>query len=189
MKKFAQILPGQSTIHGVFEYEEAPNFHPDAGTFIDVTDLQPVPFGGWTYDDGVFSAPAGQQEPTYLYAHVELSGGDGLDPAGIEVNSEAGLAVTITIRASENPLSPVIDAFSGKWRVHLRSSDGRIYDIVGLNFINGAVSAVYPVARAAKRGPAVCQMLESDLTPVIVGGVEYRFRLVGDTTFKVYEDA
>ncbi|MBW2366356.1 MAG: hypothetical protein JRH15_00570 [Deltaproteobacteria bacterium] len=124
----------------------------------------------------------------FLYAHIEYSGGDGLTPPGLEIGSSPNLDVTITIRATDDPGSPVIDKFSGKWRAALRNSDGNVYDIVGLNFVEGVVNASYKTSRAAKRGSAICRLLESDLTAVSVGNVEYRFRIVGDTTFKVYED-
>jgi len=50
------------------------------------------------------------------------------------------------------------------------------------------VDASYKTTRAAKRGPAICRLCESDLTAVRLGKIEYLFKIVGNTTFKVYED-
>jgi len=70
----------------------------------------------------------------------------------------------------------------------LRNSDAQVYDIVGLNLVKGVVNASYKTTPAAKRGSAICQLCESDLTAMEVGKIEYRFKIVGDTTFKVYEN-
>jgi len=111
-----------------------------------------------------------------------------LTPLGLEIGSLPNLDVTIAIRATEDPASAIIDKLSGNWRVAIRNSNGQVYDIVGLNFVNGVVNASYKTTRAAKRGPGICRLLESDLTTVRVGKVEYWFKIVGDTTFKIYED-
>lgn len=149
--------------------------------------LDPLPAVGWTANtDGSYSPPA---TINYLYAHIAMTGGDELDPPGIEMVTGDDLTISIAVRLGADPASTLVSVFSGKWRIAIRTSDGNIYDIVGTTFTAGEAVAVYTVVRAAKLGPAVCRILESDLIPVSVGPTEYHFKLIGDTEFKVYEDA
>jgi len=55
---YAQILPAvPDKVFWVGEYDEVPNFHADAGTFIDITDLDPQPKETWDHDNGAFLSP------------------------------------------------------------------------------------------------------------------------------------
>lgn len=126
----------------------------------------------------------------YLYAHIEFSGGDGLDPIGIETSEGDDLAITVTIMDGEDSdTANTVTALSGKWRFTLRNEAGGIYDVIGATFSEGVAAVTYKGTRAEKRGPAIVSFLESDLTTASVGDVEYKFHIVGDTTFKAYEDA
>lgn len=125
-----------------------------------------------------------------LWLHIQLSGGDGIDPVGIETNTSPDIIGVATIRGSGNPASPVVQAFSGKWRVTLRQSDGRIYDVIAITFDKGVANFLYRRTRASKRGPGVVHLLPSDLEPVRYGNAVYTLQLAGaEPVFKVYEDA
>ena len=53
--KYAQIL--NEKVHWVGNYDKKPNFHPKAGKFIDITDLETQPKEGWEYENKSFIQP------------------------------------------------------------------------------------------------------------------------------------
>ena len=53
--KYAQIL--NEKVHWVGNYDKKPNFHPKAGKFIDITDLETQPKEGWEYENESFIQP------------------------------------------------------------------------------------------------------------------------------------
>jgi len=57
MAKYAQILPGTEKVHWIGEYAQAPNFHADAGQFINIDGVNPEPKEGWDYISGQFLSP------------------------------------------------------------------------------------------------------------------------------------
>lgn len=184
MRRFAKIKEGIVSNIGAF-----PNDAPLPDGWVDITNLQDTVGPMWTYDGSSFSAPVTKTEgPLSLYFHVSITGGDGADPIGFEVNSNQSLDCSITLRATKDPASQIISTFSGKWRVNLRDSQGAIHDIVGIRFIDGIAKFSYPASRAAKRGPAIVNILEEDFLPVEVGGKTYKLGMANPFEVKFYED-
>jgi len=58
MGTYAQLLPGaEDKVFWIGDYAEAPNFHADAGTFVEITGMDPMPQEGWDHDNGSFLSP------------------------------------------------------------------------------------------------------------------------------------
>lgn len=65
--KFAQILQGK--VHWIGEYDSPPDFHSNAGLFVEIEDEQIKE--GWSYDMGVFIAtPA--LDPITIISNTDL---------------------------------------------------------------------------------------------------------------------
>lgn len=54
-KTFAQIIGGK--VYWIGNFDTPPQFHPNAGQFIDITSLSPQPKEGYLYDGTNFSPP------------------------------------------------------------------------------------------------------------------------------------
>ena len=124
--------------------------------------------------------------PTYIepdtdiFYHISITGGDGGNPIGILNDGVSSAQMSIDVKNTAGDLLP----FAGDWRVMLRNSDGFEYDIVGITFADGHVEFDYTTTGDT----AIVSLLESDLTPVNIGGLTYTPHLVGDLTFKVYRE-
>ena len=118
----------------------------------------------------------------YLYIHIGMADGDGLDPIGIINNGTDKITITATFRSGTEPNSSVITAVTGmSWRVSIRNNVD-IYDIIMIPFINGVATVNYTTTGL----PGICSISESDLEQITVGDTIYVLKIIGDTTFKVY---
>ena len=133
---------------------------------------------------GTFTITSGQTWTSlgYLYLHVGMVDGDGKDPIGIVNNGTDSMAVTITFRATASPTSTVITAVNDSWRVLIRDSDGAIYDVILITFVNGVATFTYKTTNR----PAVCTMQESDMEIITLGSDNYKLKLVAEPKFTIY---
>jgi hypothetical protein len=135
---------------------------------------------GQTYLNGNFI-----DSPDYsLYLHINLTDGDGEEPIGILNDGIDSLHVNAIFRQTSESSSQILTMINNYWRVVIRDSDGLIYDIVKVTFVNGVADLYYKTTNK----PAICNLLEKDLNemPVIFNTIQYTIKIVGDTKFKVY---
>jgi len=134
---------------------------------------------------GELELPLCQEPCVNVYYHIELSGGDSMEPIGIVNDGAMSVDVVITARTGADPASPIFELINGKpWRVAMRNSDGMVYDIVKINFDNSGMAAFsYKTTGAA----AIVSIDEKDLS-VLQDGVELQGHIVGDNSFKVYRE-
>jgi len=94
------------------------------------------------------------------------------------------ISISAAFRETEDPASNILAMINGMWRVVIRDSDRLVYDIIGVNFVNGMASFSYKTTNR----PAICKLHESDLNalPIIIGETEYKIVLVNPVEFKVY---
>lgn len=119
--------------------------------------------------------------PGNIFLHVALSGGDGdPDVLGVNLDGSNPIHVVATLREGSDSASPVVDAVSGTWRVHLRDLAGGIYDIVQVTMTAGVAELDY--TPAANLRPALVHMEEADL--IRVEG--YNVRLANPVEMKIY---
>jgi len=152
---------------------------------IDVTEKSVA--AGHLYQDGVFYKPepgSPGETPNYLFLHIDLSDGDGIDPIGMLNNGIDTISIAAAFRETEDPASAVLTVINGMWRVVIRDSDNLVYDIIGVNFTNGESNFQYTTSNKA----AICTIKESDLNaiPIVMGETTYKIKLVNPVTFKVY---
>ncbi|GEM_PF-4165578 len=153
-----------------------------------VVDVTELPVGtGYMYRDGVFYKPEEEAPATpesYLFLHINLSDGDGIDPIGMLNDGTDTISISAAFRETEDPASNILAMINGMWRVVIRDSDRLVYDIIGVNFVNGMASFSYKTTNR----PAICKLHESDLNalPIIIGETEYKIVLVNPVEFKVY---
>jgi len=120
---------------------------------------------------------------TYLYAHIAITDADNTIPPGVENDGQDSMRVTITIRAGSSSEAAVVRAVNGlSWRVHLRTSDNVVGDIVKVTFVRGVSSFLYTTTGQ----PGIYNVSESDLEVFAMGNMYYKVLLLGDTQFKVY---
>jgi len=121
---------------------------------------------------------------TPLYLHITLTDGDGIDPIGMLNDGVDAISISAAFRQTADPASAVLTMITGMWRVVIRDSDNLVYDIIGVEFINGVASFPY----TSTNRPAICKLHESDLNalPIIIGETEYKIVLVNPVEFKVY---
>ena len=129
----------------------------------------------------VYTPPTG---PTPLHLHITLTDGDGIDPIGMLNDGVDAISISAAFRQATDPASAVLTMITGMWRVVIRDSDNLVYDIIGVNFINGVASFPYTTTNR----PAICKLHESDLNalPIIIGETEYKIVLVNPVEFKIY---
>ena len=122
--------------------------------------------------------------PTPLHLHITLTDGDGIDPIGMLNDGVDAISISAAFRQTADPASAVLTMITGMWRVVIRDSDNLVYDIIGVEFINGVASFPY----TSTNRPAICKLHESDLNalPIIIGETEYKIVLVNPVEFKVY---
>lgn len=81
--------------------------------------------------------------PRYeIWYHIDATGGDGKNPAGIRNDGTDALNITITARETEDPESPV-RGINDDFRMEIRTSDGYVYDVLLVSFVNGVGSLTY----------------------------------------------
>ncbi|WP_027360338.1 hypothetical protein [Desulforegula conservatrix] len=123
----------------------------------------------------------------YIYAHVVLSGGDGRnDPIGVANDGIEGLNVICTVRQSEDPGSPVIEALPDRtWRLLLRTSAGSAeYETISASMVSGVMSFTY---KTTNQLAVLVKIDPNDMNEIFeLGGFKYGIRLIGDLQFKVY---
>lgn len=153
---------------------------------VNVTEIVSVGIGD-IYRDGVFYKPESegpQATPSYLFLHIALTDGDGIDPIGMINDGVDAISISAAFRETEDPASNILAMINGMWRVVIRDSDRLVYDIIGVNFVNGMASFSYKTTNR----PAICKLHESDLNalPIVFGETEYKIVLVNPVEFKVY---
>ena len=122
--------------------------------------------------------------PGVLFLHVDISGGDGMNPIGISNNGTDTFQVTAALRNGIEAGSNIVP-YSGEWRIIIRDSQGGIYDQVKVVMTDGILDFLYGTTNPA----GVCSMNAADLTEIFeIGNMQYSLRLAKDVEFKVYRD-
>jgi len=116
-----------------------------------------------------------------IFLHVTLTDGDGLKPIGIVNDGASKIHIVATLRKTSDSNSDVIP-LSGKWRIPIRDDQGRIYDMILVNLVDGVAEFDYTTTHR----PAVCKVDENDFETIEISGVKYKVKIVGDNNFKVY---
>lgn len=99
-----------------------------------------------------------------VFIHVDITGGDGEVPPGINKNNVDFVSITFTLRETENPASAVKTAISRNWQVKLRDQDGNLYDYLQVAFVNGVATIQYTATR-----PGVVSIFKEDVSDIISG--------------------
>ena len=139
------------------------------------------------YRDGVFYKPESEEPqttPNYLFLHITLTGGDGIDPIGMINDGVDAISISAAFRGTEDPTSNILTMISGMWRVVIRDSDRLVYDIIGVDFTEGVSTFQYKTTGK----PAICKLKEADLNaiPIVIGETVYKIVLANPVEFKVY---
>lgn len=122
---------------------------------------------------------------TTLFAHINVTGGDGNTPIGIVNDGVDSFSINVAIREGEEPDSAIVTSFTNmNYRVKIREDSGSIYDIINVNFVDGVSTFNYSTTNKA----SVCLVQEDDLIPINIGSVEYKIGLVGNTEFIIYRN-
>lgn len=122
-----------------------------------------------------------EKAPADVFAHISITGGDGLTPPGICNDGVNALDISLAIRSGPMPDSPLLP-ISGTWRILIRSKDGPIYDIVSIQVTDGLGEARYTTTLP----PCECTISEDDFDQLEYGGASYRVRLASPVAIKVY---
>lgn len=118
----------------------------------------------------------------FVYLHVALTGGDGMDPPGIDVDLTDTLTANATFRETADITSaaiPVNDSF----RIGIFDVFDGLARVIKVQFISGVMA---PILIGSKGVTGYFTLLESDLTTKIMGKT---IKLVGQYKFKIFEDA
>ena len=171
---FAQII--DCKVHCIREYEEVPNFHANAGVFIDITDSILDIREGCDCVDGVFHEYVEPDTPNYLILTLSVNG-----PGFRNLTNDGSDTIALSGLLKRESDDTIIQ-LSGTWYIPLRSSFGGVYDIATCSFIDGMASVVYSTTLA----PEIVSFEQYDMIPVTIDGVVYEIKLEGRNKFMVH---
>ena len=120
---------------------------------------------------------------TQLYYHMTISGGDNMEPPGIQNNGSDEVNVDVTVRVGPSDTDDIATTFAGPFRVLMRDSDGGVYDIIKIVFSAGTCNFDYSTTGDA----AIVSLKASDLDNT-AGPVKLVANIVGDNEFKVFRN-
>lgn len=132
-----------------------------------------------------------------VWYHIEMTGGDGKIPLGIQNNGTDSIMVAVTVRETEDKESP-IRSINDSFRVEIKAQDGTTYDVLLVTLTNGVGSVSY--TDSGTKGDILTITIPKDLFVTIneSGGISvvnrgsqhsgeiYSVHLIGDTQFVVY---
>lgn len=151
----------------------------------DVDEISYVPGRVWaTIAGGIVESIHEEPGPAAIYLHIFITGADGQDPPGCNVDGTNPLQISGALRQGEHPASAVVPV-SLPFLVPVRRSDRREYDVKRITLVAGEFGPVDYSGNPAG-DPGVCEILERDLEPVTDGGQTYIVKIVGSTKFKLY---
>ena len=132
-----------------------------------------------------------------MWYHIEMTGGDGKKPVGIQNNGTDSITVAVAVRETEDkesPVRPINDSF----RVDIKTQDGVTYDVLLVTLKNGVGSVTYTDSSAKGNNLSITiprdllvTINESGVITVVTRGSNpegnvYSVHLIGDTQFVVY---
>ncbi len=137
-----------------------------------------------------------ENPPRYeVWYHIDATGGDGQNPAGIQNNGTDALTITVTAKETEDIESPV-RLINDTFRMEIRTQDGYVYDVVLITFVNGIGTIVY-TDDAPKGNTLILSVAEGLYVQINPDGSVnvppfndeqqgYSVHLAGETQFIVY---
>jgi hypothetical protein len=179
MKVYAHIKDNK--IINTVVFKDQPEFQPEEGYFVDITDLKPRPGIDWRYDqsNNSFLYPTEEEEEEkQVFLHIQTN------KNGILNNGKDRIDVVMSLRKGRHPESELVSV-SDTWQLIIRNQEDQVYDIVEVEFINGVCEFSYQTDNI----PAVCTINEEDLKRVQINDDDYQVKIVNKPMFRIYRKA
>jgi len=127
-------------------------------------------------------AITGWSDAPSVYLHFTIAGGDGDDPPGANIDGSNPLQISVALRQTADPASPIINK-TATWRITIRGENGGVYDVRKITLTNGTAG---PFNYSGIGLAAACEIRQSDFDPITAGDTTYNVNIVGHLWFKFY---